>query len=226
MTLGDLVMLHLLHRPASRRRSSRSPRSARRSPRRLPGSTASAKSWTCRRSWTRTRRAQPRRPHRRRRRVRRRLVRVQRRAAGAAEASRSRRAPGTTTALVGSSGSGKSTLISLVMAFNRPTQGRVLIDGSDLRRLRLRRLPRAAGVGAAGELPVRRHDRREHRLCAARAPRSTRSRTPAASRTATSSSRSSRGLRHDRRRARHQALRRPAAARLDRPRDPGRTRAF
>ena len=45
--------------------------------------------------------------------------------------------PGTTTALVGSSGSGKSTLISLVMAFNRPTQGRVLIDGQDLAGLRL-----------------------------------------------------------------------------------------
>ena len=44
---------------------------------------------------------------------------------------------GTTTALVGSSGSGKSTLISLVMAFNRPTQGRVLIDGQDLASLRL-----------------------------------------------------------------------------------------
>jgi ABC-type multidrug transport system fused ATPase/permease subunit len=44
---------------------------------------------------------------------------------------------GTTTALVGSSGSGKSTLISLVMAFNRPTQGRVLIDGRDLASLRL-----------------------------------------------------------------------------------------
>jgi subfamily B ATP-binding cassette protein MsbA len=44
---------------------------------------------------------------------------------------------GTTTALVGSSGSGKSTLISLVMAFNRPTQGRVLIDGQDLDSLRL-----------------------------------------------------------------------------------------
>jgi subfamily B ATP-binding cassette protein MsbA len=40
--------------------------------------------------------------------------------------------PGTTTALVGSSGSGKSTLISLVMAFNRPSKGRVLIDGRDL----------------------------------------------------------------------------------------------
>src|SRR5437762_11419952 len=46
-------------------------------------------------------------------------------------------APGTTTALVGSSGSGKSTLISIVMAFNRPKQGRVLIDGVDLARLRL-----------------------------------------------------------------------------------------
>src|SRR5438105_6017187 len=43
------------------------------------------------------------------------------------------RAPaGSTTALVGSSGSGKSTLISLVMAFNRPIGGRVLIDGHDL----------------------------------------------------------------------------------------------
>jgi ABC-type multidrug transport system fused ATPase/permease subunit len=41
-------------------------------------------------------------------------------------------APGTTTALVGSSGSGKSTLISIVMAFNRPSKGRVLVDGKDL----------------------------------------------------------------------------------------------
>jgi ATP-binding cassette, subfamily B, putative efflux pump len=46
-------------------------------------------------------------------------------------------APGTTTALVGSSGSGKSTLISIVMAFNRPTQGRVLADGTDLADVRL-----------------------------------------------------------------------------------------
>jgi len=44
---------------------------------------------------------------------------------------------GTTTALVGSSGSGKSTLISLVMAFNRPTKGRLLVDGHDLADLRL-----------------------------------------------------------------------------------------
>jgi subfamily B ATP-binding cassette protein MsbA len=47
-------------------------------------------------------------------------------------------AAGTTTALVGSSGSGKSTLISLVMAFNRPRSGRVLVDGRDLATVRLR----------------------------------------------------------------------------------------
>ena len=45
---------------------------------------------------------------------------------------------GSTTALVGSSGSGKSTLISLVMAFNRPKQGLIRVDGRDLAGLRLR----------------------------------------------------------------------------------------
>jgi subfamily B ATP-binding cassette protein MsbA len=44
---------------------------------------------------------------------------------------------GTTTALVGSSGSGKSTLISLVMAFNRPLRGRIVVDGHDLSTVRL-----------------------------------------------------------------------------------------
>jgi subfamily B ATP-binding cassette protein MsbA len=44
---------------------------------------------------------------------------------------------GSTTALVGSSGSGKSTLLSLVLAFNRPQSGRVLVDGMDLETLRL-----------------------------------------------------------------------------------------
>ncbi len=54
--------------------------------------------------------------------------------------------PGTTTALVGSSGSGKSTLISLVMAFNRPTAGRVLIDGRDLESISLRDYRARLGV--------------------------------------------------------------------------------
>ena len=46
--------------------------------------------------------------------------------------------PGTTIALVGSSGSGKSTLISLVLAFNHPSSGRVLVDGRDVESLRLK----------------------------------------------------------------------------------------
>lgn len=45
---------------------------------------------------------------------------------------------GSTIALVGSSGSGKSTMLSLVMAFNRPDAGRILVDGRDLTTLRLR----------------------------------------------------------------------------------------
>jgi len=55
-------------------------------------------------------------------------------------------AAGTTTALVGSSGSGKSTLISLVMAFNRPQRGRLLVDGRDLLSLRLGEYRRHLGV--------------------------------------------------------------------------------
>jgi subfamily B ATP-binding cassette protein MsbA len=55
-------------------------------------------------------------------------------------------APGSTTALVGSSGSGKSTLISLVMAFNRPLSGVVLVDGRDLASIRLKDFRNQLGV--------------------------------------------------------------------------------
>jgi ABC-type multidrug transport system fused ATPase/permease subunit len=41
-------------------------------------------------------------------------------------------AAGSTTALVGPSGAGKSTLIALVMGFERPTAGRILVGGHDL----------------------------------------------------------------------------------------------
>ncbi|HJZ77564.1 MAG TPA: ABC transporter ATP-binding protein [Vicinamibacterales bacterium] len=53
---------------------------------------------------------------------------------------------GSTTALVGSSGSGKSTLISLVMTFNRPQSGRVLVDGHDLTTIKLRDYREHLGV--------------------------------------------------------------------------------
>jgi ABC-type multidrug transport system fused ATPase/permease subunit len=55
-------------------------------------------------------------------------------------------APGTTTALVGPSGAGKSTIINLVMAFHRPQQGRIVVDGVDLAELRLRDYRRQLGV--------------------------------------------------------------------------------
>jgi subfamily B ATP-binding cassette protein MsbA len=53
---------------------------------------------------------------------------------------------GSTTALVGSSGSGKSTLISLVMAFNRPLSGRVIVDRHDLASVKLRDYRQHLGV--------------------------------------------------------------------------------
>jgi ABC-type multidrug transport system fused ATPase/permease subunit len=48
--------------------------------------------------------------------------------------------PGETVALVGLSGAGKSTLVSLLGRFYEPTTGRVLIDGTDVRRFKLRPL--------------------------------------------------------------------------------------
>ena len=57
------------------------------------------------------------------------------------------RAPaGSTTALVGSSGAGKSTLIGLVMAFNQPKSGHVLVDGRNLDGLRMHDYRRHLGV--------------------------------------------------------------------------------
>src|SRR5262245_58354688 len=41
-------------------------------------------------------------------------------------------APGEIAVVVGRSGSGKSTLLNLVAGIDRPTAGRVLVDGTDL----------------------------------------------------------------------------------------------
>ena len=49
-------------------------------------------------------------------------------------------APGEVVALVGPSGAGKSTIVQLIPRFFDPTSGRILIDGVDLRDLRLRDL--------------------------------------------------------------------------------------
>ncbi|WP_038906620.1 dipeptide ABC transporter ATP-binding protein [Dickeya oryzae] len=44
--------------------------------------------------------------------------------------------PGTTHAIVGESGSGKTTTARLILGFQRPTAGRILIDGTDMTQLR------------------------------------------------------------------------------------------
>ncbi len=162
MTLGDFVFVCFPHRPdggaartdrVDRRADQRGVRRSRSHPR-GPGA----------RDRGRGRRA-PRaaRPARGRGRVRSRELRVRSRRAGAEGVAFAPPA-GTTTALVGSSGSGKSTLIGLVMALQpaargprarrRPRPG----DGAAAR------LPRSARGRAAGELPLRRHDRRQHPL--------------------------------------------------------------
>ena len=55
-------------------------------------------------------------------------------------------APGMTVALLGATGSGKTTLVNLLPRFYDPTAGRVLLDGTDLRTLRLHSLRRHVGM--------------------------------------------------------------------------------
>jgi ATP-binding cassette subfamily B protein len=56
--------------------------------------------------------------------------------------------PGSTIALIGQTGSGKTTLASLVPRFYDVTAGRLMIDGADVRDLRLPSLRRAIGIVA------------------------------------------------------------------------------
>jgi ATP-binding cassette subfamily B protein/subfamily B ATP-binding cassette protein MsbA len=54
--------------------------------------------------------------------------------------------PGQTIAIVGPTGTGKSTLVSLVPRFFDPSQGRVTIDGVDVRDLELKSLRSQVGI--------------------------------------------------------------------------------
>lgn len=59
---------------------------------------------------------------------------------------------GTVTALVGRSGSGKSTVISLLQRFYDPDSGQVMLDGVDLRLLKLNWL--RAHIGLVSQEPA------------------------------------------------------------------------
>jgi len=55
-------------------------------------------------------------------------------------------APGQTIALIGPTGSGKSTITNLIPRFYDASEGEVLVDGVDVRRLRLKELRRHIGI--------------------------------------------------------------------------------
>jgi ABC-type multidrug transport system fused ATPase/permease subunit len=54
--------------------------------------------------------------------------------------------PGKTIALVGGSGAGKSSIVSLLLRFHDPWEGRILIDGYDIRRYKLKSIRRQISV--------------------------------------------------------------------------------
>src|SRR5207249_4924533 len=54
--------------------------------------------------------------------------------------------PGQTVALLGATGSGKSSIINLIPRFYDPTAGRVLVDGHDVRAVRLDSLRSQIGI--------------------------------------------------------------------------------
>ena len=127
---------------------------------------------------------------------------------------------GEAVALVGASGGGKSTLADLLPRFYDPTEGRITLDGVDIRNATLRSLRGQIGIVTPVHLPVQRLGGGEHRLRKHGAkPRGDRAGSARRAR-ARVHRRAAERLRYLRRRARRDALGRPAPAHRDRPRAP------
>ena len=127
---------------------------------------------------------------------------------------------GTTVALVGATGSGKTSLVSLLPRLYDVDRGRGPVDGADVRDLDPVALRREIAIVNDDPFLFSRHaSHDEHRLRARRTP--PREEVEQAARRAQADgfiARAARRLRHAHRRARPDALRRPAPAPRDRPR--------
>ena len=133
-------------------------------------------------------------------------------------------APGESLALVGATGSGKSTVAGLLARLYDPEDGRVLLDGHDLRELRIVDV-RSAVALVFEETFLFSESVRENIRARAAGRRRHRGRARGVARGRSRVHRQAPGrLRHHSRRARVLALGRTAPADRDRTRDPGRPR--
>ena len=78
---------------------------------------------------------------------------------------------GEVVALVGENGAGKTTLVKLLTRLYDPDEGRILLDGHDLRRIRPRGAARQHGRHLPGFRALQLHRPRQHRRRTHRCPR-------------------------------------------------------
>ena len=126
--------------------------------------------------------------------------------------------PGQIIALLGATGSGKSSIINLIPRFYDPTEGRVLIDGIDIRTVHGAIATRTDRHGAARNDALCRHHRRKRRLWPPRCIHGRDCRRGQRGPGARLHHAHAGRLRHARRRARHDAIRRAKTAHRHRPR--------